>query len=476
MTIPPRYLYLLFVDGKIGSAYEYEQHEVGSVASMFEALTYLIPTDIPVNFNVDELKLIHQQVMSFAVVEKQKAGIFRDHSVYLHFRDHNVTQEGITEFLDFLSSTENFYTDGSGPNISYSKSADFYDNNGRIDPENDEKSFTISKETLASVKKQLGFNNNTELALHIIKLHRKSLRVNSKGTHSGSCREFIYQAPGDKNIGNYICNIFNLFHSELKLINKEKIKNVKFITDVIRSKINLSCNLVKLHPFYDGNNRVFINVLLNISLFRSLGKLASFEDPNIDFISTQERMDCVNTGMQNIEKLRLGEKNIFNEESKIKNLAAELNVLKHTWIFLRSLNKAFMKFLKESFSNIEDSLQLFYDKFCQNKIHENIFCQLEIGKIELLLLLFNEQGNNLLMLIIENNNCVLMGRIVDLYRNDNSSERINALKSTVARLSFTGKNALQLAKEYKNDSANLLLSLFTQKNTRKRKISVVLNP
>jgi|GEM_PF-5967408 len=83
------------------------------------------------------------------------------------------------------------------------------------------------------------------------------------------------------------------------------LSNAKNKFEIFMAIIKLCSSLIRLHPFNDGNGRVFINILLNTELLKNQFPCVILENPNLfDNLSQDELADEVLTGMKNFEYVK----------------------------------------------------------------------------------------------------------------------------------------------------------------------------
>ncbi len=111
-------------------------------------------------------------------------------------------------------------------------------------------------------------------------------------------RVFLYYIPVDARIIH--TTVEQAIEEYNTTIRAESISKTEKLT--ILSK--LVQKLTSAHPFRDGNNRVFVNALLNALLITHGFNACIFEDPNIfEFHSIRELTDAIQKAMENNQRI-----------------------------------------------------------------------------------------------------------------------------------------------------------------------------
>lgn len=93
-----------------------------------------------------------------------------------------------------------------------------------------------------------------------------------------------------------------------------------------------------LHPFEDGNGRVFVNLLLNRLLMQHNLGIATFYQPNIfDLQSVEEIMVKVKEAIENTNQLINGKTDLFDYTNTLSNEEKEF-FIKVSNLFENKLN------------------------------------------------------------------------------------------------------------------------------------------
>lgn len=111
------------------------------------------------------------------------------------------------------------------------------------------------------------------------------------------------RAQVKKNITEKTLQLINEYNEKINTLEEEE--KIYFIVDVIK-------RLERLHPFVDGNIRVFVTILLNHLLMLNDFYPAIFEEPSVfDAYTTKEIVEEVKKGQELVKQL------IDNPESRV---------------------------------------------------------------------------------------------------------------------------------------------------------------
>jgi hypothetical protein len=266
-----RQLYRFFVDGqfyaKENGWYRYEKRQPGCIEGMSLAYAHMIDNfDLPNGITLDYISKLHDLVFKKIDRKLRKnryPGEIREFRISFLVRKRATSLEGLKELLAERELTEAFKKDIEGcfnaddlmNAIINGKKIRFVVETGYLPPE-------LNKASLDKAPKDLYLKARAQVK---------------------------------KNITDKTLTIINNFNEKIDLFSgKEKLY---FIINCIK-------DLERLHPFVDGNTRVFITILLNHLLLLHGFYPVIFEEPSIfDARTTDEIAEEIHYGQDLVKKI-----------------------------------------------------------------------------------------------------------------------------------------------------------------------------
>jgi hypothetical protein len=127
--------------------------------------------------------------------------------------------------------------------------------------------------------------------------------------YAGHDLTICFQPPGFDCIAAEMEIIVEYYNREIsRRIGRDR--KMSLITETIQ-------DFLQLHPFRDGNNRTFVNCLLNKMLIENFNQMAIFAEPNIfEFHATNEVIAKIEEAISNADSLLKKTKNLFGYVTK----------------------------------------------------------------------------------------------------------------------------------------------------------------
>lgn len=265
-----RQLFRFFVDGRLytkENGWEgYESRQPGCVSGMSMAYAHMVDNfDMPDGLTLEYISKLHD--LTFFNIDKQRRknrypGEIREFRISFLIRP-IVTKDGIKELMGDRSITDAFKRDIDGCN----SAEDIYN-------------------AIIAGKKIRYISEVGELSAEL-----------NQASIDKEPRELYLKARAQvkKNITEKVEEIIDNFNKIIPTLDQEN--KLHFIVDTIK-------RLERLHPFVDGNTRVFITILLNHLLMLHGFYPAIFEEPSIfDAYTTDEIVQEVKKGQKLVKQL-----------------------------------------------------------------------------------------------------------------------------------------------------------------------------
>lgn len=265
-----RQLFRFFVDGRLytkENGWEgYESRQPGCISGMSMAYAHMVDNfDMPDGLTLDYISKLHD--LTFYNIDKKRRknrypGQIREFRISFLVRP-IITKAGIKELMGDRSVTDAFKKDIEGCN----NAEDIYN-------------------AIIAGKKIRYISEVGELSPE---LNQASLDKEPKDLYLKA------RAQVQKNITKKVQDIIDEYNQKVHTLEQEE--KLYFIVDCIK-------RLERLHPFVDGNTRVFITILLNHLLMFHGFKPVIFEEPSIfDAYTTEEIVEEVIKGQKMVEQL-----------------------------------------------------------------------------------------------------------------------------------------------------------------------------
>lgn len=265
-----RQLFRFFVDGRLytkENGWEgYESRQPGCISGMSMAYAHMIDNfDLPEGLTLDYISKLHD--LTFYNIDKKRRknrypGQIREFRISFLVRP-IITKAGIKELMGDRSVRDAFKKDIDGCN----NAEDIYN-------------------AIIAGKKIRYISEVGELSPE---LNQASLDKEPKDLYLKA------RAQVQKNITEKVQNIIDEYNQKVHTLEQEE--KLYFIVDCIK-------RLERLHPFVDGNTRVFITILLNHLLMFHGFKPVIFEEPSIfDAYTTDEIVEEIIKGQKMVEQL-----------------------------------------------------------------------------------------------------------------------------------------------------------------------------
>lgn len=265
-----RQLFRLFIDGRLytkENGWEgYESRQPGCISGMSLAYAHMVDNfDLPNGLNLEYISKLHD--LTFFNIDKKRRknrypGQIREFRISFLVRP-IITKAGIKELMGDREVTDAFKKDIKDCN----NSEDIYN-------------------AIIAGKKIRYISEVGELSPE---LNQASLDKEPKDLYLKA------RAQVQKNITKKVEDIIDEYNKNIDTL--EQKDKLHFIVDVIK-------RLERLHPFVDGNTRVFITILLNHLLMLHGFKPVIFEEPSIfDAYTTDEIVEEVIKGQELVQQL-----------------------------------------------------------------------------------------------------------------------------------------------------------------------------
>lgn len=297
-----RQLFRFFVDGRLytkENGWEgYESRQPGCISGMSLAYAHMVDNfDLPKGLTLEYISKLHD--LTFFNIDKKRRknrypGQIREFRISFLVRP-IITKEGIKELMGDRAVTDTFKKDIDGCN----NAEDIYN-------------------AIIAGKKIRYISEVGELSPE---LNQASLDKEPEDLYLKA------RAQVQKNITKKVQDIIDEYNQKVHTLKQEE--KLYFIVDNIK-------RLERLHPFVDGNTRVFITILLNHLLMLHGFNPVIFEEPSIfDAYTTEQLVAEVIKGQEIVDQLiKSPESRVFghsiadeSEEniSKISELMSEFS-------------------------------------------------------------------------------------------------------------------------------------------------------
>jgi len=336
--LPPEAVWMLAVDGKFHATENgpdgYDSREPKSVEGVIKGLAVALD-NLEEELTVDRIRATHLACMD-GVKSKNlcEPGQFRKNPVMSEIKPEHATLQGLRYFLTKCTKPKIIYTNYAFKN---------------------EQPFPLKQ--LPPEEKKPPYLKYCFLLDYDIQLRLSQLEDKDFMTEFNSVN-IALQYQHDKldisNIPREVEKHVNIFNRNIKdaVTQKEKLQAIiKVIQDILR----------EVHPFRDGNNRLFVNCILQRLLIKHVGKLALFYDPNVfEGYSPDELIKVVEEAMNKAEKMLQNPKEpVFGfDNSKLNKRYVVIGK-----IFLNKFNHILTTNYPESVFLKIDSDQLFFNKY-----------------------------------------------------------------------------------------------------------------
>lgn len=290
---PTKDLWRLFVDGRLheseGGWVSYEEREPGCLRSAFNALALTLTNIENPVISTKMIKGIHAMALSH---DKRESfpGNYRNWYAPFAFNKDRVSVEGILDFINRVEN-ESFYS-GYGSFLGPRNTS----------PDESDENVVNTKESITwgnidYLLNQYGCKTKQELA-------EKLYDPIASG-------QYVYQNPHWELIEWKMNSLTDELNQTLS--GKHDGDDDKTIAAIV----HFIKEYELLHPFPDGNGRVFVNLLLNRLLMQAGLPPVTFYEPNqFDLKSEIQIVDIVKEGIQNTMAIIDGKADIFGFNSK----------------------------------------------------------------------------------------------------------------------------------------------------------------
>lgn len=307
-TILQEQAWMLAVDGKLYSQEKgpegFEAREPGSIQGILTGLLMSLQT-LGKQLTPTEIKKIHEACMKNIKSQNPcQPGEFRINPVAFEVLATWVSESGLQHLLRNMDETARLIL-----------VSEVMQNNVpvRISALSSKKNLKLAVRPENAIKPNIDQKSLSEIAQE---LQKENITL-------------VYQPPAAENINKELVAIIDNYYEKIKCTaDSEQI--VLIIAETIQA-------YTRLHPFRDGNNRTFVNILLNRLLIENGLKPAIFSEPNVfEFQTPQELTEVINKAQQQFEAIvKNSRQTVFGYD----NSKTHVKFVKLGDFFLNELNK-----------------------------------------------------------------------------------------------------------------------------------------